>query len=109
MPAPIAAESSKQSAGAADPLLVRRTLWARIRNSRFLFVSIIVHLLFGLGAAIYVVQVYSPQRKLTFRGGPPSPNHSERAIEHKVQLAKKQSTMSAPPINKRILTTGIAK
>ena len=86
-----------------------RSLWSRLRNSRFLFISILVHVLFGIGAAVYVVQVYSPQRKLTFKGGPPSPNHSERAIEHKVQMAKKQSTMSAPAISKRIITTGIAK
>jgi hypothetical protein len=36
------------------------------------------------------------------------PNHSERAIEHKVQLAKKQSTMSAPAM-KRIVSTGLAR
>lgn len=87
----------------------RRSLWARLRTSRFLFISIIVHVLFGLGAAIYVVQTYTPKRKLTFKGGPPSPNHSERALEHKVSLAKKQSTMSAPAVSKRILTTGISK
>lgn len=86
----------------------RRSLWARIRASRFLFVSILVHLLFAVGAAVYVVQVYTPKRKLTFKGGPPSPNHSERSIEHKVQLAKKQSTMSAPAV-KRIVSTGLAK
>jgi hypothetical protein len=104
------AEASREPAlSHAAALVVRRSLWSRIRNSRFLFISILVHVLFGIGAAIYVVQVYSPQRKLTFKGGPPSPNHSERALEHKVQLAKKQSTMSAPPISRRIMTTGLAK
>lgn len=39
--------------------VARRSLWARIRGSRFLFISILVHVLFGIGAAIYVVQVYS--------------------------------------------------
>ena len=87
----------------------RSSFWSRLRASRFLFISILVHVLFAIGAAIYVVQVYNPQRKLTFKGGPPSPNHSERALEHKVQMAKKQSTMSAPPISRRILTTGVAK
>jgi hypothetical protein len=87
----------------------RPSLWERIRGSRFLFISIVVHFLFGLGAAVYVVQVYNPQRKLTFKGGPPSPNRSERAIEHKVQMAKKQSTMSAPAFARRIVTTGLAK
>jgi len=106
MAAPTVEESSEIAApetSAAPP-----SLWSRLRNSRFLFISILVHVLFGIGAAIYVVQVYNPQRKLTFKGGPPSPNRSERAIEHKVQMAKKQSTMSAPAV-KRIVTTGIAK
>ncbi len=100
-------KSDALTAAAASP--ARRSLWSRLRNSRFLFISIVVHLVFGLIAAIYVVQVYSPQRKLTFKGGPPSPNRSERSIEHKVQMAKKQSTMSAPAVTKRIVTTGIAK
>ncbi|MEO6971405.1 MAG: hypothetical protein ABI217_10975 [Chthoniobacterales bacterium] len=105
MAAPTVEESNEI---AAPETFGRPSLWSRLRNSRFLFISILVHVLFGIGAAIYVVQVYRPQRKLTFKGGPPSPNHSERALEHKVQMAKKQSTMSAPAV-KRIITTGIAK
>ena len=80
-----------------------------ILGSKFLMVSIIVHLLFGLGAAYWVVQRYQANRKLTFKAGPPSPNPSTRALEHKVQMAKKQSTMSAPSIAKRITTSGLAK
>ena len=106
MATPIVEETGEVAA--PRTVAARRSLWARLRNSRFLFISILLHVLFGIGAAIYVVQVYSPQRKLTFKGGPPSPNHSERSLEHKVQMAKKQSTMSAPAI-KRIITTGIAK
>ena len=78
-------------------------------GGKFLFISIAVHLLFGLGAAVYVVQHYQATRKLTFKGGPPSPNPSTRAIEHKVQMAKKQSSMSAPQNAKRITTTGLSK
>jgi hypothetical protein len=72
-------------------------------------ISVVVHLLFGVGAAYYVVQTITAKRKLTFHGGPPSPNPSQRAIEHKVQMAKKQNTMSAPPPVKRIVTTGMSK
>ena len=72
-------------------------------------ISIGAHLLFALIAAVFVVQHYQTARKLTFKGGPPSPNPSSRALEHKVQMAKKQSTMSAPAIAKKITTTGIAK
>ncbi|MGI8431587.1 MAG: hypothetical protein ACR2MW_04755 [Chthoniobacterales bacterium] len=105
MPA-VAPEQSKPPVAPAAP--TRRSLFARIRASRFLFISILVHFLFAVGAAVYVVQVYTPSRKLTFKGGPPSPNHSERSIEHKVQMAKRQSTMSAPAL-KRIVSTGLAK
>ena len=78
-------------------------------GGKFLVISVIAHLLFACGAAYYVVQRYQANRKLTFKGGPPSPNPSTRALEHKVQMAKKQSTMSAPAIAKRITTTGVAK
>ena len=78
-------------------------------GGKFLAVSIALHLLFALGAAYYVVQTITAKRKLTFHGGPPSPNPSQRAIEHKVQMARKQNTMSAPPPVKRIVTTGMSK
>ncbi len=80
----------------------------RILGMRFLVISIAVHVLLGLFAAVWVVQSYSANRKLTFKGGPPSPNKATRAIEHKVQMAKKQSTMTAPAM-KRIVSTGISK
>jgi hypothetical protein len=86
----------------------RRWSWKKF-GGKFLVISIAVHVLFGVGAAVWVVQQYQANRKLTFKGGPPSPNPSTRALEHKVQMAKKQSTMSAPTLNKRIVTTGLSK
>ncbi len=82
---------------------------AAILGSKVLVISVAVHLLFGVAAAYWVVQRYQANRKLTFKAGPPSPNPSSRALEHKVQMAKKQSTMSAPSIAKRITTTGLSK
>jgi len=71
---------------------------------------IVFHLLFGGLAAIWVVSKYSGARKLTFNAGPKSPNPSERALEHRVQLQKKMESVSAPPaVPKRVLTTGAAK
>ena len=93
---------------APPPPSKRRWSWKQF-GGKFLFISIAVHVLFGLGAAVYVVQHYQAARKLTFKGGPPSPNPSTRALEHKVQMAKKQSSMSAPSIAKRITTTGLSK
>ena len=71
---------------------------------------VVLHLLFGGVAAIWVVSKYSGSRKLTFNAGPKSPNPSERALEHRVQLQKKMESVSAPPmVPKRILSTGSAK
>jgi len=69
-----------------------------------------LHLLFGGVAAIWVVSRYNASRKLTFNAGPKSPNPSERALEHRVQLQKKMESVSAPPaVPKRVLSTGVAK
>ena len=83
--------------------------WHRFANSRFLFISVIVHLLFGLVATYLVVQTITAKRKLTFTAAPPSPNPSQRAVEHQVRMAKKQRTTSAPVRAKRIATTGASK
>ncbi len=57
-----------------------------------------------------MVSKYAAKRKLTFNAGPKSPNPSERALEHRVQLQKKMESTSAPPmVPKRVLSTGAAK
>ena len=86
-----------------------RKLWQRLRASRFFWVSLALHAIFLLIAGYLVVQTITAQRKLTFKGGPPSPNSGQRAIEHKVQLAKKQNTISAPAQAKRVTTTWLSK
>jgi hypothetical protein len=91
-----------------ERVLARWWQWERT-SGKFLFISVGAHLLFGVIAALVVVQHYQATRKLTFKAGPPSPNPSTRALEHKVQLAKKQSTMSAPAVARKITTTGLAK
>ena len=75
-----------------------------------LLASVLVHLLFAAGAGVYVVSRYSAERKLTFQGGPKSPNPSERALQHRVQVEKRMQTQSVPAaVPKRVLTTGLAK
>ena len=59
----------------------RRGLWAKILASKFLVVSIAVHLLFCVGATLYVVQRYQASRRITFKGGAPTTNPSKRAME----------------------------
>lgn len=92
-------------AGASPP---RPNFLRRILGMRFLVISIAVHIVLGLIAAVWVVQTYNVSRKLTFQSCPPSLNRATRPIEHKVQMAKKRSTMTAPAI-KRIVSTGISK
>ena len=75
-----------------------------------LLISVVVHLVFGAGATYHVVQSYSAERKLTFKGGPKSPNPSERALQHRVQVEKRMQSQSQPAaVPKRVLTTGLAK
>ncbi len=87
-----------------------RTSAVRRYSPAVLIGVVALHLLFGGLAAIWVVSKYSAARKLTFHAGPKSPNPSERALEHRVQLQKKTNSASAPPpVPKRVLTTGLAK
>ncbi len=92
-----------------DPPPSRRAFWARLFAGKFLLVSIIAHILFGLGATYFIVQRVQAKRKVTFQGGPPAVTASKRALEHKVSLAKKKNTGGAPPQAKRIVSAGIAK
>lgn len=88
----------------------RRLPWWRLMwTGNFLVVSILIHLLFIVGATVWVVQTIQEQRKVTFQGGAPAPNPGKRAMEHQIQVAKRQSGSSAPAVAKRITTTGMAK
>jgi hypothetical protein len=89
-----------------EPVAKKRARWWR--NRTFLIISIIVHLLFGAGAAYLVISRDSSVRKLTFAPGPKSPNPSERALEHRVQMQGKNMTAPAA-VPKRVLTTAAAK
>lgn len=101
-------EAKEQQRPEKPGVLARWWQWERT-SGKFLMISIGAHLVFGIIAAVFVVQHIQTTRKLTFKGGPPSPNPSTRALEHKVQMAKKQSTMSAPALVKKITTTGVSK
>ncbi len=87
----------------------RPGFWAKLATSKFLFISIVAHLFFGIGATYFIVQRIQAKRKVTFKGGPPSSNPSKRALEHKVSMAQKKKTGGAPPQAKRIVSAGIAK
>jgi hypothetical protein len=83
----------------------RKGFLERLKTSRFLLISILFHALLIVVAGLLVVQVIT-KRKQTFVAAPPAPQN--RAVEHKVQMAKKQQSMSAP-MTKRVVTTGLSK
>ena len=93
-------------APAAVIVPAKPAFWDRF-GGRFLYISIAVHLIFGLLATWYVVQRIEAKRKLTFQAGNPS-NPNTRAVEHKVQVVKKLNNMSAPAQAKRITTTAVS-
>jgi hypothetical protein len=95
-----------QDAVAPEMAVPTQRKWWRRRS--FLVISIGAHLLFGLGATYLVVSKHSATRKLTFNAGPKSPNPSERALQHRVQVMEKSKTAPAA-VPKRVLTTGLAK
>jgi hypothetical protein len=88
----------------------RKGFWKRILASKIIMLSIAIHLLFGVGATYLIIQSIQAKRKLTFQGGPGgATNPSTRALEHQINMARRQQTMSAPAQAKRITTTGLAK
>ncbi len=75
----------------------------------FLTISILAHLLLTLGATYLVVQNIEAKRRRTFTAPSPGAHAPTQALEHKVQMEKKQQTMSAPAALKRITTTSNSK
>lgn len=106
---PVATGSFAAAVPVAEPPKSKRGFWTKLAGSKILVISIILHLLFGAGATLLIVQRIQAKRKLVFQGGPGTPNPSTRALEHKVNMSRKQQTMSAPAQAKRITTTGISK
>ena len=75
----------------------------------FLTISILAHVLFGIVAAYFIVATIQGKRNQFDAPGGKGPNAPTRALEHKVQMARKQNSMSAPVAAKRITTTGLSK
>jgi hypothetical protein len=84
-------------------------LLASFTSGKVLALVIGLHVVGGIGAGYIIVSQIRAKRKLTFSGGPPTVNASQRALEHKVAMGKKKNVMSAPAQAKRITTSGLAK
>lgn len=78
------------SASMEAPAQPRRTLWQKLLASKILLWSIILHVLFGAGATAWIVQNIQAKRKVTFQAPSGAPNPSTRALEHKVNMTRKQ-------------------
>lgn len=85
----------------------KKPLWKRWLGwgGSFFIISLLLHVILLGGATILVVQVVQGRKeKLKFTAPPPSPA-GPKSVEHKVKMAKKAASMSAPAISKRITST----
>src|SRR5579862_5354745 len=98
--------STQAMGGTPLPSKPRKHYWKRM-GGKFLILSIAFHALFLTGAAYYIIQIISP-RKQTFKAGAPSVNPAKQLAEHKMSMAKKAKSMSAPAPAKRAVSTGIS-
>jgi hypothetical protein len=80
------------------------TEWLRSGGS-FLFISLAFHAVLLLIAGVWVVQNIQEKRKLTFSSGPQQSGAPARQLEHRVQVAKRTSSMSAPTLPNRIVSS----
>jgi len=79
--------------------------WFAYFGLNSLGLSILLHVLFGVGAAFLIVEHFQ-KKHVNFHATEPPAQHTE--IEHKVELAKRNSEESAPPDLKRIVSTDVA-
>jgi len=79
--------------------------WFAYFGLNSLGLSILLHLLFGIGAAFLIVEHFQ-KKHVNFHATEPPAQHTE--IEHKVELAKRNNVESAPPDLKRIVSTDVA-
>ena len=95
----VSAEPSKGE----DKRLKKR--WFAYFGANTLALSILLHILFAVGATYLIVEHFVPKH-INFHATEPPTAHTE--VEHKVELAKRNNVESAPPDIKRIVTTDIS-
>lgn len=79
------------------------TLWDKIVRRKWLFGSILFHIILAIITTFWVIQNDSITRK-KFMKPAGSADAARQGTEHKVSLGRKQSTMSAPEQAKRVTT-----
>ena len=96
---------------APDPRIVpegtrSKKRWWLALGSLSLWLSILFHVLVAAGATAFVVSQFSKKPRTNFVSAPPPPAHTE--VEHKIEMAKRNDSGSAPPDLKRITTTDVS-
>lgn len=79
------------------------SFWQKLMTRKFLFFSVLAHVIFFLAAGYFIVTKQTVGRK-KFMPPPGSAEQARAGAEHKVSLGRKQSTMSAPEQAKRVTT-----
>jgi len=79
--------------------------WFAYFGANSLAVSILLHVLFGVGATFLIVEHFQ-KKHVNFHATEPPSQHTE--VEHKVELAKRNNVESAPPDLKRIVTKDVS-
>jgi hypothetical protein len=79
------------------------TFWQGLMTRKFLVVSVLLHVIFFIGAGYFVITKQTVGRK-KFMPPAGGGEQAKAGAEHKVSLGRKQSTMSAPEQAKRVTT-----
>jgi len=88
----------------ADQRKTKRKRYAAISGNALLF-TILVHVAFGVIAAYFIVEHFQKKHNNFVAQ---AQTHEETDIEHKIQVAKRNSEQSAPQDLKRIVTTAVS-
>jgi hypothetical protein len=82
--------------------------WQKLISRKFLFISIVAHVIFGVVAAYYIVQRNYEKQKVVFKPSEATNSPQKRDLEKKITTAKQKKSGGAPPQAKRIAVTGLA-
>jgi hypothetical protein len=92
--------ASPSSREASPKRSLSRRVWGRLADRRFLFVSILVHVMFAMAAIYLVVQTIAPKPRQEFTRTPPSTNPNPTIQSADVAQVRKR--MTSPATAKRI-------
>jgi hypothetical protein len=83
----------------------KKRRWFLAFSGNSLLISILLHVLFAVGATYFIVEHFQ-KKHINFRATAPPGEHTD--VEHKIEMAKRNSVASAPPDLKRIVTTAVS-